>query len=82
VNNRLLEEHHPLKPYYTWCKCHIEIGQTDGAVLIIGEFEVRAPITLWCACGAATHWRPVRRREERSPVPTFDPICYTKLVEV
>jgi hypothetical protein len=60
-----------LKPYHTWCQCHREIGQTDGAVLIIAGFEVRAPITLWCACGAPTHWRPVKRREDRAPVPVL-----------
>jgi hypothetical protein len=60
-----------LKPYHTWCPCHIEIGQTDGAVLIIAGFEVRSPITLWCACGVPTHWRPVKRREDRAPAPVL-----------
>lgn len=71
-----------MKPYFTWCPCHKEIGLTDGAVLIVGGLEARAPLTLWCTCGAATHWRPVRRRVDPAPVPQFRAICCTEAVEV
>jgi hypothetical protein len=71
-----------VKPYYTWCACHREIGATDGAVLIIVGMEIRRPITFWCACGAATHWRPVKLREDTAPVPVYRHVCYTETVEV
>jgi len=50
-----------MKPFYTWCTCRREIGQTDGEVLRIGGVEIRRPITLWCTCGQPTNWRPVAR---------------------
>ena len=71
-----------VKPYYTWCSCKREIGQTDGAVLIVAGFEVRRPITVWCACGAATKWHPHKPRQDTTTVPVFQPICYTEAVEV
>ena len=70
-----------MKPYISWCPCRKEIAQTDGAVLIIGGMEIRRPVTLWCSCGGSTYWRPTKAREAQ-PGPRFEPICYTKLVEV
>lgn len=71
-----------MKPYISWCPCHREIGQTDGSVLIIAGMEIRRPVTFWCPCGAATYWRPVRKREDQTPVPVYRQICYTERVEV
>jgi hypothetical protein len=73
-----------MKPFISWCSCQREVGLTDGAVLIIGGFEVRRPITLWCACGAATYWRPTRPREDSAALPIYVPAaaCYTEAVEV
>jgi hypothetical protein len=71
-----------LKSYVSWCSCRREVGVTDGAVLIIGGMEIRRPVTLWCACGVATYWRPVQPREDSTPVPAFRPVCYTEGVEV
>jgi hypothetical protein len=70
-----------LKPYYTWCSCHREIGQTDGAVLIIAGVEVRRAVTFWCACGVATNWRPMKARQDRTPVPVYRH-KYVEAVEV
>lgn len=71
-----------MKPYYTRCTCHREIGQTDGAVLIIAGLEIRRPITFWCVCGAATHWQPTRARQKRAPVQAQRRVCYTELTEL
>jgi hypothetical protein len=68
-----------VKPYYTWCACHHEIGQTDGAVLIVAGMEIRRPVTFWCACGVATQWHP-KPRQERAPA--LARICYTEAMEV
>lgn len=67
-----------MKSFLSWCSCRREVGQTDGAVLIIGGMEIRRPVTLWCACGAATYWRPVRERQDTAPVPTFERACYSE----
>lgn len=55
-----------MKPYYTRCACHREIGQTDGAVLIIAGMEIRRPVTFWCACGMSTVWLPYKAPEKRA----------------
>lgn len=41
--------------------CRKELGTTDGAVLYLSALvHVRRPLTLWCVCGGATFWRPVK----------------------
>lgn len=60
-----------MKPFYSWCPCHREIGQTNGAVLLIGGVEIRRSVTLWCLCGTATYWRPMRARAEVACVPAY-----------
>lgn len=71
-----------VKPYYTWCSCRREIGVTDGAVLIVAGMEIRRPVVFWCACGAPTNWHPRKPRQDQTPVPVFQPLCYTEAVEV
>ena len=58
-------------PYRSWCNCHKILGETDGAVLIVNGWEIRRPTTFWCACGCATHWRPVKIRIDAAPVPVY-----------
>lgn len=59
-------------PCRCW-SCRAELGTTDGAVLYLGErVHVRRPLTLWCVCGGATFWRPVRAKavvcEQAQPI--------------
>lgn len=51
-----------MKSYPCWL-CHAEVGKTDGAVLYLSNrVHVRRPLTIWCVCGGATFWRPVRSK--------------------
>lgn len=52
-----------LTPCRCW-SCRTELGKTDGVVLYLSTLvHVRRPLTLWCVCGGATFWKPVRRRD-------------------
>ncbi len=45
-------------PKRCWA-CQRELATTDGPTLYLGErTSIRRPVTLWCACGGATYWRP------------------------
>jgi len=43
----------------------------DRRRLIVNGWEIRRPTTFWCACGCATHWRPVKIRIDAAPVPVY-----------
>jgi hypothetical protein len=55
-----------MKPYYTRCACHREIGMTDGAVLIVAGMQIRRSVTFWCMCGVSTPWVPSKAPEKRA----------------